>query len=100
MASVSAATAPARDISPQRRRFVELWTKAWGLIGAGIVVFIAYHLPAQLQAADHAALLRSAGLLIISFNLIMQAVKPAWPIVYALPLTVFGITVWLLGWLQ
>jgi hypothetical protein len=89
-----------RDISPQRRRFVELWTKAWGLIGAGIVVFIAYGLPAQLQAADHAALLRSAGLAIISFNLIMQAVKPAWPIVYALPLTVFGITVWLLGWLQ
>ncbi len=63
-------------------------------------MFIAYHLPAQLQAVDHAALLRSAGLLIISFNLIMQAVKPAWPIVYALPLTVFGITVWLLGWLQ
>ncbi len=89
-----------RDISPQRRRFVEIWTKAWGLIGAGIVVFIAYHLPAQLQAADHPALLRSVGLGLVSFNLIMQAVRPAWPIVYALPLTVFGITVWLLGWLQ
>jgi hypothetical protein len=89
-----------RDVSPQRRRFVELWTKAWGLIGAGILVFIAYGLPGQLQAGDGAALLRSVGLGIISINLIMQAVRPTWPIVYALPLTVVGITVWLLGWLQ
>ena len=30
---------------------------------------------------------------------ILQATKADWPIVYALPMTVAGITVWLIGWL-
>jgi hypothetical protein len=94
-----AAAAPARDISPGRKRFVQVWTTAWGVIGAVIVVFIAYHLPAQLQAGDGPALLRSAGLGLICLNLILQATKAEWPIVYALPMTVAGITVWLIGWL-
>lgn len=64
-----------------------------------IIVFIAYQLPAQLRAGEPAALLRSIGLGLVCFNLIMQAVRTDWPIVYALPLTVFGISLWLLGWL-
>jgi len=88
-----------RAVSEGKRRFVAIWSKVWGLIGAVIVVFIAARLPGTLQAGDSAQLLRDFGLLLISFNLIMQATRPAWPMVYALPLTVFGITVWLIGWL-
>ena len=44
-------------------------------------------------------LLRDAGLLVICVNLIMQATRPNWPMVYALPMTVAGITMWAVGWL-
>ena len=94
------AAPPARDISLQRQRFVQRWNRAWGLIGAAVLVFIAYQLPAQLQAGDGPALLRSLGLGLVCCNLLMQAIRPAWPVVYALPITVSGITVWLLGWLE
>ena len=86
------------EISPGRRRFVAVWTKAWGLIGAVVVVFIAARLPETLRAGDGAALLRDLGLGLVCLNLILQATRPTWPIVYALPMTVFGITVWLIGW--
>lgn|GEM_PF-1604595 len=88
-----------REVSEVKRRFVAVWSKVWGLIGAVIVVFIAARLPAGLQAGDSAQLLRDLGLLLICGNLIMQAVRPAWPMVYALPLTVIGISIWLVGWL-
>ncbi|MFN9031406.1 MAG: hypothetical protein ACK54C_15805 [Betaproteobacteria bacterium] len=64
-----------------------------------IIVFIAYGLPEQLRAGDSGALLRSAGLGLVCVNLILQASKPDWPVVYALPMTVIGISVWLVGWL-
>lgn len=94
-----AATAPVRDISAGKKRFVAIWTKAWGLIGAIIVVFIAARLPETLRGGDGAALMRDLGLLIVCANLILQATRPSWPIVYALPMTVAGISLWLVGWL-
>jgi hypothetical protein len=95
----SAPAAPRRGISPGKQKFVALWSKAWGLIGAVIVVFVAARLPETLRADDLSALLRDFGLVIICFNLIMQATRPTWPMVYALPLTVGGISLWLVGWL-
>lgn len=87
------------EVSEGKQKFIALWSKAWGLIGAIIVVFVAARLPQTLRAGDGAQLLSDFGLTLICFNLIMQATRPAWPMVYALPLTVFGITLWLIGWL-
>jgi hypothetical protein len=87
-----------RPVSEGKQKFVAIWSKAWGLIGAIIVVFVAARLPDTLKAGDGAQLLRDFGLLLICFNLIMQATKSDWPMFYALPLTVFGISVWLVGW--
>jgi hypothetical protein len=56
-------------------------------------------LPTHLQAGDVPALLRSVGLGLVCLNLILQATRADWPIVYALPMTVIGISVWLVGWL-
>ena len=95
----SAPVAPRREVSPGKQKFVALWSKAWGLVGAVIVVFVAARLPETLRADDFSALLRDIGLVVISFNLIMQAARPAWPMFYALPLTVGGISLWLAGWL-
>jgi hypothetical protein len=95
----NAPAAPRREVSEGKQKFVAVWSKAWGLIGAVIVVFIAARLPETLRAGDGAALLRDFGLLIVCFNLIMQAARPAWPLVYSLPLTVFGLSLWLVGWL-
>ncbi len=95
----NAPAAPRREVSEGKQKFVAVWSKAWGLIGAVIVVFIAARLPETLRAAEGAALLRDFGLLIVCFNLIMQAARPAWPLVYSLPLTVFGLSLWLVGWL-
>jgi hypothetical protein len=94
----NAPAAPRREISEGKQKFVAIWSKAWGLIGAVIVVFIAARLPDALRAGAGPQLLRDFGLLIVCFNLIMQATRPAWPMVYALPLTVFGISLWLVGW--
>jgi hypothetical protein len=86
------------EVSAGKQKFVAIWSKAWGLIGAIIVVFVAARLPDTLKAGDGAQLLRDFGLLLICFNLIMQATKSDWPMFYALPLTVFGISVWMVGW--
>jgi hypothetical protein len=86
------------QVSEGKQKFVAIWSKAWGLIGAIVVVFIAARLPDTLKAGDGAQLLRDFGLLLVCFNLIMQATRPVWPIVYALPMTVAGISLWLVGW--
>ena len=94
------ATPPARrEVSEGKQKFVAVWTKAWGLIGAIIIVFIAARLPDTLKSGDAMLLLRDAGLIVICINLIMQATRPTWPMVYALPMTVAGITMWVVGWL-
>jgi len=93
------AAAAAPEVSPGRRRFVAIWTRAWGLAGAVIVVYIAARLPGHLQAGDSAVILRDVGLALISFNLIMQAIRPGWPMTFALPLTLGGMAIWLYGWL-
>ncbi len=95
----AAPAAPVRDISEGKKKFVAIWTKAWGLIGAIIVVFIAARLPETLRGGEGAALMRDLGLIIVCANLILQATRPNWPIVYALPMTVAGISLWLVGWL-
>lgn len=91
--------APERSISPGRQKFVSIWSKVWGLMAAVLVVFIAARLPASLQAGDTAQLMRDLGIGLICFNLIMQAMRPTWPLTYALPLTFGGIALWLAGWL-
>jgi len=93
------APAPTRTISPGKQKFVSIWSKAWGLLAAVLVVFIAARLPATLQAGDSSQLMRDFGIVIICFNLIMQATRSTWPMTYALPLTVGGIALWLFGWL-
>lgn len=90
---------PAPVISESRRRFVALWSRAWGLIGAVIVVFVAYRLPETLRSGDSMQLLRDVGMLLLCFNLIMQATRPHWPMTYSVPLTIVGIAMWLFGWL-
>ena len=94
------APAPTRTISPGKQKFVSIWSKAWGLLAAVLVVFIAARLPATLQAGDSSQLMRDFGIVIICFNLIMQATRSTWPMTYALPLTVGGIALWLFGWLS
>jgi hypothetical protein len=88
-----------REVSEGKRKAVAIWTKAWGLIGAIIIVFIAARLPETLRAGGGAPLLRDVGLIVICVNLILQATRPSWPLVYALPMTVAGISIWLVGWL-
>jgi hypothetical protein len=44
-------------------------------------------------------LLRDVGMLLLCFNLIMQATRPHWPMTYSVPLTIVGIAMWLFGWL-
>jgi hypothetical protein len=94
----NAPVAPRRAVSEGKQKFVAIWSKTWGLIGAIIIVFIAARLPDTLKAGDSAQLLRDFGLLVVCTNLIMQATRPAWPMVYALPMTVIGISMWLVGW--
>ncbi len=91
--------APERTISPGRQKFVSIWSKVWGLLAAVLIVFIAARLPATLQAGDSSQLMRDIGIVVICFNLIMQATRPTWPLTYALPLTLGGIALWLFGWL-
>jgi hypothetical protein len=91
---------PARNPQLARKAvWVQWWTRAWGVVGAILLVYLAATLPDHIRAEDTSALLRSAGLALISLNLVLQAARPTWPIVYALPMTVFGMTVWLVGWL-
>ena len=90
---------PAPVIPESRRRFVALWSRAWGLIGAVIVVLVAYRLPETLRSGDSMQLLRDVGMLLLCFNLIMQASRPHWPMTYSVPLTIVGIAMWLFGWL-
>ena len=92
------AVAP-REVSEGKRKAVAIWTKAWGLIGAIIIVFIAARLPETLRAGGGPPLLRDIGLIVICLNLILQASRPNWPMVYALPMTVAGISLWVVGWL-
>lgn len=73
--------APRREVSEGKRKAVAIWTKAWGLIGAIIIVFIAAGLPDTLRAGGGAPLLRDVGLIVICLNLILQATRPTWPMV-------------------
>jgi hypothetical protein len=93
----NAPAAPRREVSPGKQKFVAIWSRAWGLIGAVIIVFIAARLPETLKSGDIAQLLRDVGLGLVCVNLILQATRPTWPMVYALPMTVIGISLWLVG---
>ncbi len=69
------------------------------MLAAAFLVYVLARVPQHAQAADGSALLRDAGLVLLSANLIVQAVRERWPARYALPLTVGGISLWLAGWL-
>jgi hypothetical protein len=69
----------------------------WGVFAAGFLVFLAARLPEHLQAGAPGPLLRDAGLVLVSINMIAQAIRTSWPALYSLGLTVVGIALWATG---
>jgi len=69
----------------------------WAVFGSGFLVVLAWRLPGHVEQGDASVLMRDAGLALLCVNMILQAVRPAWPAVNALILTLVGVALWLAG---
>lgn len=89
---------PAQAQDPDRRqRWRRTWTRFWAVFGAVFLAVLAWRLPGHLELADPGVLMRDIGLAILCGNMIIQALRPAWPAAYALTLTLVGAGLWLAG---
>ena len=78
-------------------RFPRTWTRIWGVAGAIFLLILFDRLPAHLAAGEPGVLMRDAGLALLCTNMIVQATKSNWPVLYSMSLSLIGVFLWLAG---
>ena len=78
-------------------RFPRTWTRIWGVAGAIFLLVLIVRLPGHLEAGDTGVLMRDAGLALLCTNMIVQATKSNWPVLYSMSLSLIGVFLWLAG---